>query len=73
MALNKTGLLAALLSLNDAIQRWRRMEQTAIAQAEHANEQLNAVRSSIGHAEAFQAEYRRQLAQIEKDEKARQS
>jgi hypothetical protein len=71
MPMNKTGLLSALMSINDAIRRWRSMEQLAIAQADHANEWLNAVRSSIGHAEVFQEEYRSQLLQLEEDEKAR--
>jgi len=71
MSLNKLGLQTALTSIGEAIRRWRSMEQLAIAEADHADQWLNAVRSSIGHAEMFQAEYRRQLELIEKDEQFR--
>jgi hypothetical protein len=67
--LNKTGLQAALLSIGDAIKHWRRLEQQAIAEADRAEQWLNAVRSSLGHAETFQAHYREQLALLEKAER----
>jgi hypothetical protein len=69
MKLNKKGLQEALASIGEAIKRWRGMEQQAVADADRAEQWLNSVRSSIGHAEVFQAEYRSQLAALEKAER----